>query len=46
MKTCELCFIELEEDEVYSSLEHDVLCYDCQQEQEDLLDLGVLLDEF
>jgi len=47
MKICELCFKEIDdEDEVYSSLNYDFLCYSCYQEDEDLTDLGVMLDDF
>lgn len=39
-KTCEICRAELEDSEVYSSLDHEILCHDCSEEQNDLEDLG------
>ena len=44
MNIFEICFRELEDDEVYQGLDHNILCWDCHQEEENLADLGVLID--
>jgi len=35
-RECELYHCELEEDEVHEGIEHDALCLDCYEDEEDL----------